>query len=187
MITWPNNLIQSIARRHCVLFLGSGISANSENDRGVHPKTWRAFLESALDSVNGTQKRIIKKYIAAYNYLMACELLRNDMGVEDFNRLLVDEYKSPGFHEADIHHHIFNMDARIVVSPNFDQIYDTFAKSESHNTIVVKNYYDEDLIRAIHEDSRLILKIHGTIDTPDKLIFTQKDYANARVQYAGAY
>lgn len=30
MINWPEALVEAIARRRCVLFLGSGISANSK-------------------------------------------------------------------------------------------------------------------------------------------------------------
>ena len=44
MIDWPEYLIEAIARRKSVLFLGSGISANSCNDAGKHPLTWEAFL-----------------------------------------------------------------------------------------------------------------------------------------------
>ena len=39
-ISWPNSLINDIARRRCVIFLGSGISRNSVNATGLHPKTW---------------------------------------------------------------------------------------------------------------------------------------------------
>ena len=37
MIDWPEHLIEAIARRKSVLFLGSGISANACNDEGKHP------------------------------------------------------------------------------------------------------------------------------------------------------
>jgi hypothetical protein len=48
MIEWPDNLVDAIARRKCVLFLGSGISANSCNDEGKHPATWESFLKDIL-------------------------------------------------------------------------------------------------------------------------------------------
>ena len=41
MIEWPENLVDIIARRQCVLFLGSGVSANSSNEEGKHPLTLR--------------------------------------------------------------------------------------------------------------------------------------------------
>lgn len=45
MIDWPENLIDAVAKRKCVLFLGAGISANSCNDVGKHPATWESFLK----------------------------------------------------------------------------------------------------------------------------------------------
>lgn len=43
MINWPEALVEAIARRRCVLFLGSGISANSKNSSGKRPATWENF------------------------------------------------------------------------------------------------------------------------------------------------
>lgn len=37
-MTWPDNLVDAIARRKCVLFLGSGISANLCNEEGGNIK-----------------------------------------------------------------------------------------------------------------------------------------------------
>lgn len=49
MIEWPEKLVDSIARRRSVLFLGSGISANSENVSGKKPATWDAFLRQVVN------------------------------------------------------------------------------------------------------------------------------------------
>ena len=43
MIDWPEYLIEAIARRKSVLFLVSGISANSCNAAGKNPLTWESF------------------------------------------------------------------------------------------------------------------------------------------------
>ena len=50
MIRWPIELIDDIAKRNSVLYLGSGISAASKNDSGKSPATWRKFLEDILDA-----------------------------------------------------------------------------------------------------------------------------------------
>lgn len=49
MIRWPRELIEDIAKRNCVLYLGSGISAASQNDDGKSPSTWHQFLSDILD------------------------------------------------------------------------------------------------------------------------------------------
>lgn len=61
---WPDDLILELARKRCVLFLGSGISANATDKDGKHPPTWRKFLEEgnskvdAPDNAVSVQKRI---------------------------------------------------------------------------------------------------------------------------------
>ena len=64
MINWPKQLIDAIARRRCVLFLGAGVSANSINDDGKHPATWREFLSDILEKRSeklSQQKKLLKK------------------------------------------------------------------------------------------------------------------------------
>lgn len=186
-ISWPNSLINDIARRRCVIFLGSGISRNSANAAGVHPKTWMEVLESGVQQVDKSVQKNIKKHIQSKNLLMACELIRHTMGRDNFLDFLRKEFVTPRFMEADIHKAIFDLDSRIVITPNFDNIYDVYVRHETHGATQVKKYYDSDIADAIRGNNRLILKIHGDIDTPDKLIFTKIDYARARTNHSNFY
>ena len=43
---WPDNLVEELAYRRCLIFLGSGISATAKNDDGESPDTWGAFLNN---------------------------------------------------------------------------------------------------------------------------------------------
>ncbi|OUO81852.1 SIR2 family protein [Bacteroides sp. An269] len=185
---WPNQLVNCIARNRSVLFLGAGLSKNSIDDNGNHPKDWKGFLECGIETIeNPSVKNIIKKEIKKDNYLLACELLKKELGENDFIELLKDEFERPRFHEADIHKDIFKLNQRIVITPNFDKIYDSYANHESHGTIHVKKYDETDIADGLRRHDMLILKMHGSIDSPDKVIFTQKDYAKARIQNAKFY
>lgn len=186
-VQWPNNLVNDIARRRCVIFLGSGISQNSVNEFGCHPKTWEKTLESGMQQLDKSAQKNVKKHIQSKNFLMACELIRHTMGRDKFVDFLKNEFTTPRFKEADIHKAIFDLDSRIVITPNFDSIYDVYVRHETHGAMQIKNYYDEDVADVIRGDNRLILKIHGDIGTPDKLIFTKVDYARARTIYSDFY
>lgn len=186
-ISWPNNLVNDIARRRCVLFLGSGISRNSTNYENKHPKTWKELLLAGVAEIPKQSQSCVKKHIAANNYLMACELLKKFMGRETFVDFLRNEYTTPRFNPADIHKKIFELDSRIIATPNFDNIYDVYVQHETAGTTNIKRYYDEDVADIIRKNDRLILKIHGDIQTPDKLIFSKIDYAHARNTYAHFY
>lgn len=185
MIKWPKDVVSDISRRRCVIFLGSGISMNSVNAAGRRPMTWRAFLESTLEDIN--PRAHIKKLINESDYLTACEVIKRELGKEEFTRIVKDEFLTPAYMPADIHKKIFALDSRIVATPNFDKIYETYANSEANGSIVVKQHYDSDVISSIRGSGRLILKVHGTIDSPDNLIFTRAEYAEARTKYATFY
>lgn len=76
MIDWPEKLIESIARRRSVLFLGSGISANSQNATGKRPATWDVFLRRVIANQRikiGSYEAEILKLLDEKKYLIACE------------------------------------------------------------------------------------------------------------------
>jgi hypothetical protein len=60
MINWPKELIENIARRRSVIYLGSGVSMNSQSNSGRRPKTWAALLNGMLDNVPNPKKTHLK-------------------------------------------------------------------------------------------------------------------------------
>lgn len=185
MINWPSELISDIARRKCILFLGAGVSMNSTNAAGRRPKGWKPFLDDAMDEIN--PNRHIKTLLKKYDFLTACEIIKNKLGRERFNTIVLDEYLTPGYIAADIHNHIYNLDSRIVMTPNFDKIYETRANAIAHGSVQVKNYTDIDIAEAIRRPNRLIIKVHGSIDQADQMIFSRAEYANAKIKYRDFY
>lgn len=190
MINWPADLIQSIARRKCVLILGAGISANSVNKQGKHPATWEAFLRDILNKRQeklSNQKNIIEGLLERQEYLIACEVIVNIIGEIDFEELAADEFRRPGYEPAEIHKEIYRLDSRIVITPNIDKIYEQYVMNESNSTAVAKSYYDEDIAKFLRTQDYLIIRAHGTVDEATKLIFTHKQYSLARTKYSAFY
>lgn len=188
-IAWPDQLIKDIARKRCVLFLGSGISANSVDSQGNRPPTWKEFLAKGIDRLpnyKNDYKQCANKYIQYGDLLMTCEVVRKGLGRDEFVRLLHDNFFSD-YKVAEIHKDIFDLDSRIVITPNFDRIYDTYAGSETQGTTVVKKYTDPDILDWIRRDRPLIIKMHGSIESADNIIFTRKDYAKAWNTYPHFY
>lgn len=181
MIAWPQQLVNDIARRRSVIVLGAGISRNSTNTHGRRPKTWQEFLRDACVGIqpNAHIRSLLKKN----DCLTACEVVRSRLGRDAFVQLVRNEFLTPGYLHASIHEHIFRLDSRIVATPNFDKIYEAYANHAAHASVVVKHHYDPDVTDAIREDGRLILKIHGSIDSPHRMIFTRSEYAKARNEH----
>jgi hypothetical protein len=184
-IVWPPALVQAVARRRAVLLIGSGVSANAETTTGLHPPTWGEFLSVAYKDL---RRRIphIQSALSRYSYLEACEYLRGEYN-ERWSEIISNNFLIPKYQPRKIHEAIFNLDCRIVASLNFDKIYETYAISASESTVIVKNYYDDDIRQIVSGMDRYVIKLHGTVDSPSNLIFTVNDYASARIKYARFY
>lgn len=184
MINWDEDIVEAIARRRCAIVIGSGVSANSKGNNGASPPTWKAFLTEGAAQVENSQH--ITDAIDANDLLEACDYLKSAMG-NRWSSFLREHFSTPRYKTAEIHKQIFELDARIVISLNFDNIYDRFANNAAEGTVIVKNYYDEDIREAVSGSDRYIIKPHGTIDTLSKIIFTLDDYARARVEHSSFY
>ncbi|EMO4461445.1 SIR2 family protein [Pseudomonas aeruginosa] len=186
MITWPQDLVDVIARRKSVIFIGSGVSRNSTNTDGRRPATWEGFLRAAAAGIQNNENILAR--IDVKDYLTACEIIKRKMGADAFSRAIQDEYQRPGYIAAKIHETIYALDSSIVASPNFDVIYDTYARRISEGTIIVKSHRDPDILNFISGgESRLLLKVHGTADNPNHVIFTRQEYAKARTDHRVFY
>jgi hypothetical protein len=137
--------------------------------------------------LHGGSSTQIKRLIKNEDYLTACELIKSKLSKGKFDSIAKAAFLNPQFSKAEIHEYLFKLDCRIVVTPNFDKIYETYVSRETEGTVTVKNYFDSDIATAIKDSGRVILKIHGTIDNTTKIIFSRSDYAKARSQHRDFY
>lgn len=169
MINWPQHLIAELAERSCIIFLGSGVSANAKSAEGKSPKTWEEFLVSATELVvNGEQKAFVENLIENKNYLLALQCIYDNSDSGDYIRFLKDEFLNPRYNPTQIHENIVEIDPKILITTNFDVIYEKASNDEGHTVV---NYYDTNLIENLRSDQRVTIKAHGTIHNTNKLIF----------------
>lgn len=193
MIQWPERLIEDLAARRAVIFFGSGISRNSSGAGGKTPSSWWTFLDEIKKSAKQLKKlpkddlSTIDRLLKENDLLTVCDILKQAIGREAFVDAIKAEFKTPKYKPADIHTHIYKIDSRIVITPNFDEIYDNLATSKSDGTISIKSYADGDIAECLRSDDRAILKIHGYVSKPNELIFTRTDYAQARNKHRSFY
>ncbi|MDO8071079.1 SIR2 family protein [Janthinobacterium sp. SUN176] len=186
MITWPQRLTTDLSMERVVLFIGSGVSRNSLGKDGkTRPKTWHLFLEEAAKQRGIIDK--IKPYLEARDYLTALDVLRYGMRQEDYAALLRQEYQEPAYEPAAIHDAIYRLNCKIVLTPNFDKIYDVFVGGKSRGTIDVKEYHCPEIAEFIRGDRQVVIKVHGSVDAHKQMIFGRKDYAKARVEHSHFY
>lgn len=71
---------------------------------------------------------------------------------------------------------------------NYDNIYETYCLSESSDQgYNVCKYYDTHLLNDIRSTTRIIIKAHGCISDPTKLVLTKSSYFEARRDYPQFY
>ncbi|NOJ78874.1 SIR2 family NAD-dependent protein deacylase [Myxococcus xanthus] len=149
---------------------------------------WDEFLQSLAGSLpTGDKRTAVEQCIGEGDLLTACEIARKALRPDVFKGELLRHFAEKRFKPAPIHKDIVGIDSRIVITTNFDKIYEMEANTMLHGDILVKNYYDSDLADTLRRQQRCVLKIHGTIDTPDKTIFTRTDYASARITHRHFY
>ncbi|BCM07128.1 hypothetical protein MAFF241647_14850 [Ralstonia solanacearum] len=186
MIDWPPRLLKDFEMGRVVLFIGSGVSRNSVGKDGkTRPKTWHKFLEDAATSQGISSK--IAPYLTSHDYLTALDVIRHGMSHDDYAALVRSEYQAPAYEPAEIHDAIYRLNCKIVLTPNFDKIYDVYVGEKSRGTIDVKEYHCPDIAEFVRGDRQVVIKTHGSVDSHKLMIFGRKDYAKARVQYSLFY
>lgn len=188
MIDWPESLVREIARRRCVFFLGAGVSASSTDAAGNRPKQWGEFLEAACNLIsNPTKKDEIKKLISSRQYLLALQAIKQEADRADYNSLLNSNFNNPAYQPSDLHQIILNLDSRIVITTNFDKIYERLCLSTSAEGYKTIPYNSTSLGDELRSDTRIIIKAHGTIDDIQKMIFTKSEYHDAKKNNSNFY
>ncbi|WP_417447341.1 MULTISPECIES: SIR2 family protein [Gammaproteobacteria] len=187
---WPQNLIREVARRRCVLFLGAGVSASAEADEQNRPKTWGEFLSEAVALVpDGSHKEEVISLIEARNYLLSLQAIFQYADQGDYQALLRASFNNPAHRPGELHKLLHRLDSRIVITTNFDKIYENYCESTASNQAGYStiSYYDESLGDLIRTDERIIIKAHGTINNIPRMIFSRAQYHAAKRDHARFY
>ena len=188
MIKWPRTLIQEVATRRCILFLGAGVSSSCESDDGKRPKNWSAFIAEASQLIGNEEcKNIVKKLIQEGKNLSALQVIYSEVDKADYHSFLDENFNTQVFKPSKLHELIFDLDSRFVITTNFDKIYENHCISTSQEGFKVVTYDSESLVDEIRSDTRLIIKAHGTIDNVNKMIFTKSQYHQAKRRYSKFY
>ena len=185
---WPDNLVEELAYRRCLIFLGSGISATAKNDAGESPDTWGAFLDnvkSKMKNPSEDDKKFVEDMLKKQNYLLALQAIADLCDSGEYSNYLKSQYLRGKYKPSKVHELIKDLDSKIVVTTNFDKLYEELCHEPEYITF---DYTDtRSIIGSIKAPENIIIKAHGSIDDTEKLIFTAKQYYQAQEQYPEFY
>jgi hypothetical protein len=188
VINWPKSLVREISRRRVVFFLGAGVSSSSTDTKGNRPQDWKGFLNSAASLVHDQQiKAEIDLLISQGRYLIALEAISENCHQSDYQDLLNQSFNNPTFKESELHETIHALDPNIVITTNFDKIYEKYCESTTEDGYKVVTYEEGNLGDLIRTDHRIIIKAHGSINNIQGMIFTKSQYHKAKKDYSSFY
>ncbi|OKZ61273.1 MAG: hypothetical protein BHV88_23320 [Clostridiales bacterium 41_12_two_minus] len=185
---WPDNLVEELAYRRCLIFLGSGISATAKNDAGESPDTWGAFLDnvkSKMKNPSDDDKKFVEDMLKKQNYLLALQAISDLCDSGEYSNYLKNQYLRGRYKPSRVHELIKDLDSKIVVTTNFDKLYEGLCHEPEYITFDYTN--TRSIIGSIKAPENIIIKAHGSIDDTEKLIFTAKQYYQAQEKYPEFY
>jgi hypothetical protein len=189
-IDWPDALVRELAERRCVLVMGAGVSMGSVGADGLtHPPDWKGFLNGALALVHKeADKRFAATLIKRSQFLDAAEVILASCNRPDFGDYLRREFVNPHFSQSKLHEIVLEIDPKIIVTTNYDQIYDHYCnQGRAANGYNICRYHDTFHIDNIRSTVRLVIKAHGCVSDPTKVVLSRSSYYSARRDHPGFY
>jgi hypothetical protein len=182
---WTETVVEAVARRRAIVVLGAGSSFHSTPLPGSsHPPDWKTFLTNAAEKLPAPAKREARSLIKVGEYLSSCEIIKSGLGAE-WAKCVDSAFGHQKLEPGELHTHVYELDLPIVMTTNFDKVYQSAATKLSSSTVKIKSYLDKDLALVAKGDvhSRILLKAHGSIDDIGSMIFTRSDYIRLRNEH----
>lgn len=189
-ITWPQSLIPEVAERRCIVVLGAGASAASLSRDGTsRPPNWVTLLSNAADLLNDpADKQLVNSLVSKERFLDAAEIVIAKANTADYSTFIRRTFVDPHFQHSAIHEEIYKLDPKIVVTTNYDDIYETYCKhgkgAQGYN---VCRYYESHALNDVRSMMRLILKAHGCVSDPQRTVLARTQYHRARREHPHFY
>lgn len=190
MINWPATLVNEIVKERCVLFLGAGVSASAQTPDGKSPPEWEEFLLEACSLVrDGGHRAAIEELIKKNKLLIALQAIKDKSNIAEYHHLLDKHFNHPDYRPSKLHKLIYDLDARVVITTNFDKIYEAYCHSfrGATNAFKTLNYTSKVLSDELRSNTRLIIRAHGSINDINDMIFTRAEYHRAKREYSQFY
>lgn len=190
MIAWPESLVEELAFKRVIIFIGSGISASSKNNDGSSPPTWKSLLNSAKDRFlrNEEDRTIVNSLIDKELLLDAAEIIFDDVDQPERRRFFSSIFAEPRFNVSEYHSVIQKINPKIAITTNYDQLYEQQCGAlVAGQGYAVRKYTSKKLLNDVRSKDNLIIKAHGCITDTEDLILTRSDYFKIKRDHSHFY
>lgn len=179
----PTRLIEAVRHRTLVPFIGAGVSKQAGN---VYP-SWRQLLDGlkirALENglVDDAEYEELGQLLDRGQFLMAAEALRNCFPTDEYHSILEEQFNPYDVKPAEVHKAIFRLKPPLVLTTNYDRLLEDAYADDYGRAPKVLTYKDTGIAQRHMQSARLqdrpiVFKVHGTIDEPDSIVLSERDY-----------
>jgi hypothetical protein len=191
----PEELVEAARQHTLVPLVGAGVSRQTG-----HPfPTWRELLDSLihralinkpLPSISKAEGKEMRRLLDRGQFLMVAEDLRSKLGVHDYEAFLTKTFDPENVKPAEIHKALFRLNPPLILTTNYDRLLENAHAEVRRNTADIYTYLQAaNVQRALGKgspkDRSIIFKVHGSIDDPSKIIFTELDYRTLTYEQLG--
>jgi len=182
---WPQDVIDQALRRNLVIVVGSGISASCELDE-VGPPNWKGLLKALVAklSIDIGKAVEIEQLIVEGRLLDAAELMKQEakrsareQDFFNYIRVTVDGKPTANYKGSEWHDAIVKMEPDLIITTNYDKIIER-ATGGGYST---HDYKSERVAGDVRRKVPTLLKIHGSVDAIEDVIFARTDYTRLRL------
>jgi len=126
----------------------------------------------------------VTSLVTKERFLDAAEIIVAKANTADYAGFIREIFVDPHFGHFPIHEEIYKLEPKIVVTTNYDDIYESYCKqgkgSQGYN---VCRYYESHALNDVRSTMRIILKAHGCVSDPQRTVLSRTQYHRARRDY----
>jgi hypothetical protein len=169
----PEELIESVRARKCILFVGSGLSSLAGFP------TWPQLIDRLVAKAKRSPNARLEglgAMEARRDYLMLAEFARDTLGAWDYTRVLKKELDQP-IPASPVHRLIAGTDYRGIITTNYDRLLETTitqVRNRAPSTFTTNGI--EAMGEALFNPDLFIYKMHGDILSPASIVLSTRDY-----------
>ncbi|MFQ5629427.1 MAG: SIR2 family protein [bacterium] len=180
----PQRLVEAARVQNLVPLVGAGISHQAGD---VFPG-WNAFLKQMKERavankyVSATEGEELEQLIDGGKPLMAAEALRYSLPGDEYESILEEKFDPPDVHPAEVHKALFRLNPPMILTTNYDRLLEDAYAEEFKRSVKVLTYRDAVTAQRFLQSGRvngnrpIVFKIHGTIDEPEGIVLSERDY-----------
>ena len=126
---------------------------------------------------------LIRTLLAKDKYLDAAEIILKNISPANYTDYLRTTLQLPRFQPSKIHEAVFRIDPKVVITTNYDDIYDNYCKQgASSNGYNICKHTETHLVSDLRSPYRSIVKSHGCISSPAETILTKSQFFEAKLK-----